>query len=217
MKSSKNFQSYLFIGSNQTNRFKNIDSLLNNLGTNRNSNSPDLTIIEPIKNSIGISQIRDLKNNIIQKPSTEIFNTVIIESADKLTIEAQNSLLKLIEEPPEKALIILEGENKASFLPTILSRVVVQTIKNTVEQNEMNNNFPIDIPKLDLSEALEIEEPKVWINSQIITRYFFLLKNLKDAKNQTAQIEKLAITKKMMNANVNPKFLLASLVFGQNK
>lgn len=216
MKSPKNFQSYLFIGSTKIERFKNIDSLLLSLGTNRNSNSPDLTIIEPVKNSIGISQIRELKKYAYQKPTSENYNTVIVGSADTLTIEAQNSLLKLIEEPPEKTIIILEGENKASFLPTILSRVVVQKT-NELEDSKVVNNPSQNISNLDLEEILDVVEPKVWINNQIKTRYYFLISNLEDSKKQVTSIENLANTKKMMRANVNPKFLLASLVFGQNK
>lgn len=212
MKTVKNFQSYLFIGSDHPERLKNIDVLLKTLGTNRNANSPDLTVIEPVKNSIGIAQIRELKKKIFQKPSVEILNTVIIKNADKLTPEAQNSLLKLIEEPPDKAIIILEGETKSSFLPTVLSRVVIQNITNP---NDRVLQKGIESP--DLDQILEITDPNEWLSEQIQLRYFQLLGNFHNYKTQSAEIEKLATVKKMISANVNPKFLLASLFFSQNK
>lgn len=210
---TKNFQSYLFIGNNQTARLEEVDKLLTKLGTNRNPNSPDLIIIEPEKNSIGISQIRELKKKIFQKPSLEKFNTVIILFADKLTLESQNSLLKLIEEPPEKAIIIMEGTSKASFIPTLLSRVVIHTVKN-IKKHETQYT---EISKFKLDELLEIENPEEWLNGQIQKQYFNLLSKPKVSLKQVQKIEKMANTKKMIRANVNSKFALANLFFSENK
>lgn len=213
----KNFQSYLFIGSSQEERLNAISNLCKKLGTNLKTNSPDFTVISPVKKTIGISQIRELKSTIYQKPSIEKFNTVLIKNADTLTNEAQNSLLKLIEEPPEMAVIIMEGDNKASFLPTVLSRVVISKVKNQNKQAEENPDLANRTQTITLEEVLDVEDPKEWINAQIQTRYFHLLSNLQNPKTQTAAIEQLANIKKMINANVNPKFLLANFIFSQNR
>jgi len=75
------------------------------------------------KNSIGISELHNLFQWASSK--TEYIKDIIIYSAEKMTEEAQNSLLKIVEEPPENVLIILLTNNKDSLLPTILSRCLL--------------------------------------------------------------------------------------------
>ena len=213
----KNFHSYLFIGSKSEERLKAISILAKNLEVNLKTNSPDYTVITPLKNTIGIAEIRELKKRIFQKPSVEKLNAVLIQEADKLTVEAQNSLLKLLEEPPLKAIIIMEANTKASFLPTVLSRVAIHTIKTQIEK-ENSDSDPINNDLQGaLIKILDVPDPKEWINSQIETHYFDLLKNPQDNRSQINFIEKLAQTKKMISANVNPKFSLATLIFDISK
>jgi DNA polymerase III delta prime subunit len=74
--------------------------------------------------SIGIEEIRDLQKYLRLKAdiSNNYSRFVIISSADKLTVEAQNSLLKIFEEMPESTIVILVTSRNDSILPTILSR-----------------------------------------------------------------------------------------------
>jgi len=83
---------------------------------------PDLKIIEPIKGSIRIEQIRELRREIDLKPFENRKKIYIIDKAEEMTIEASNCLLKTIEEPPDYAIIILICINTDSILPTIISR-----------------------------------------------------------------------------------------------
>ncbi|MEA1939072.1 MAG: DNA polymerase III subunit delta' C-terminal domain-containing protein [Candidatus Caldatribacteriota bacterium] len=83
---------------------------------------PDLKIIEPIKNSIRIDQIRELRREITLKPFENRKKIYIIDKAEEMTIDAENCLLKTIEEPPNYAIIILICSNMDSILPTIISR-----------------------------------------------------------------------------------------------
>ncbi len=83
---------------------------------------PDLKIIEPIKGSIKIEQIRELRREIDLKPFEDRKKIYIIDQAEEMTIEASNCLLKTIEEPPDYAIIILICINTDSILPTIISR-----------------------------------------------------------------------------------------------
>lgn len=83
---------------------------------------PDLKIIEPIKGSIKIEQIRELRREIDLKPFEYRKKIYIIDQAEEMTIEASNCLLKTIEEPPDYAIIILICINTDSILPTIISR-----------------------------------------------------------------------------------------------
>jgi len=84
--------------------------------------SPDLKIIEPIKNSIKIEQIREMRKEIGLKPFKNRKKIYIIDKAERMTIEASNCLLKTIEEPPYYAIIILICSKIDPILPTIVSR-----------------------------------------------------------------------------------------------
>ncbi len=91
------------------------------LETDHLENAPDCIRIKPDGNSIKIAQIRNLQSDIIIKPHKK-YKIYIIDKSEKMTTEAQNALLKTLEEPPEYAIIILVANNKESLLPTIRSR-----------------------------------------------------------------------------------------------
>ncbi len=90
-----------------------------------NSKNCPLYIVELIdKKSIGIEDIRDLKVNLSLKANNqgEYSRFVLIKDADKLTTEAQNSLLKLIEELPDKTVVMMVVSDTSNILETIKSR-----------------------------------------------------------------------------------------------
>lgn len=88
------------------------------------SNNPDFQIIEPEEKSIKIEQIRLMNSKIYEKPIISNKKVYIINNAETMTKEAQNCLLKTLEEPPEYAVIVLIGTNENMFLNTIRSRCV---------------------------------------------------------------------------------------------
>jgi len=93
-------------------------------------NHPDIIRITHEKASIGIDDIRIQLNNDIQiKPYSSPYKIYIIDEAEKLTEQAQNALLKTIEEPPQYGIILLLTNNLNSLLPTILSRCVTLHLK----------------------------------------------------------------------------------------
>lgn len=75
------------------------------------------------KESIGIGEVNELVQWAYRK--NDQLRLLILEKAEILTDQAQNSLLKLIEEPPENILIVLVTANPNQILPTILSRCMV--------------------------------------------------------------------------------------------
>ena len=87
-----------------------------------NSNNPDLTIIEPDGNNVKIEQIRELNRKVVEKPIVSNKKVYIINDGQNITKEAQNALLKTLEEPPEYVIIILITTSESAFLPTIKSR-----------------------------------------------------------------------------------------------
>jgi len=84
--------------------------------------SPDLSIIEPVKDTISINQIRELQCQVNLKPLESRKKFYIIDQADKMTREAENCLLKTIEEPPGEVIIILICPHPDYLLPTTVSR-----------------------------------------------------------------------------------------------
>ena len=76
---------------------------------------------ENVENSPDYINIRRLQTDIIVKPHNQ-YKIYIINQAESMTIEAQNALLKTLEEPPEYAIIILITSNKEALLDTIKSR-----------------------------------------------------------------------------------------------
>ena len=101
----------------------------------QSGNQPDvITVTQEKKTGIGIDEIRyQVNNSVTVKPYAGPYKVYIIPNADKMTEQAQNALLKTIEEPPEYVVIILIAENASAFLPTILSRCVLLNMKPVSE------------------------------------------------------------------------------------
>ena len=95
-------------------------------------NHPDIIRVQHEKpNTISVDDIRkQVNNDIMIKPYSGPYKIYIIAEADLLTVQAQNALLKTIEEPPEYAVIFLLTENAESLLPTIMSRCVMLKLRN---------------------------------------------------------------------------------------
>ena len=99
-------------------------------------NQPDTITItrEKGKASIGIDEIRRMRADLQIKPYANAHKIYIVQDAEKLTVQAQNALLKTLEEPPEYAVIFLIANGLVNFLPTILSRCVTLQTRAVGEQ-----------------------------------------------------------------------------------
>ena len=108
-----------------------------------NINHPDVLYFKAGE-KLGIAEARKIKDHFSLKPYSAKGRTVVIEDASVLTTEAQNALLKTLEEPPKEAVLILGAPSKANLLPTILSRCQIIRITN----NELRITNNADIEKL---------------------------------------------------------------------
>lgn len=105
------------------------------------SNHPDFMLIQPEDGkSIKIEQIRYLQEKIAEKPIASNKKIYIINDSDTMTQEAQNCLLKTLEEPPEYAIIILVLSNENKLLPTIKSRCT-KIVFGPISREEMIQYF----------------------------------------------------------------------------
>ena len=114
----------LITGGNQEGRLTKAREIVEkNLGQklDLDKGHPDFHLIEPAA-SIGIGEIRQLQKRLALKPYSSPLKAALIRKAEKLTLPAQNALLKTLEEPPAKSLIILTTVKSELLLPTIISR-----------------------------------------------------------------------------------------------
>ena len=94
-------------------------------------NHPDIIrVVHEKPNSVSVDDIRtQVNNDVAVKPYSSPYKVYIISEAEKMTVQAQNAILKTLEEPPAYAVILLLTDNVNSLLPTILSRCVVLNMK----------------------------------------------------------------------------------------
>jgi len=97
----------------------------------RTNNQPDIIRVTHEKpGSIGVEEIREqLCNDIQVRPYSSPYKIYIVDEAEKMTVQAQNALLKTVEEPPAYGVILLLTTNSHAFLPTILSRCVTLKLR----------------------------------------------------------------------------------------
>ena len=85
-------------------------------------NHPDFYLINEAGEKIKVDEIREITEKVIEKPIISNKKVYIINDAEKMTKEAQNCLLKTLEEPPEFAVLILITSNENLLLTTVKSR-----------------------------------------------------------------------------------------------
>ena len=85
----------------------------------------DIVNYRPSKASMGVDEVREIIEEVSKRPYEGDKKVIIIHEGSKLTIQAQNALLKTIEEPPQGVYIILLAESLETLLETIKSRCQV--------------------------------------------------------------------------------------------
>lgn len=127
----------------------------------------DITVIErdtaSKQQSIGIETVKLMQKKLFLKPIKSAIKLLVIEEAHLLTPEAQNALLKILEEPPDNTHIILATETKEALLPTILSRCQIFELeeeKKTLSEKtyEELSQFIEELPELSLGDRLKKAE-----------------------------------------------------------
>lgn len=121
-------------------------------------NHPDIVYVKHEKpNSIGVDDIREQINDTIMiRPYSSFYKIYIVDEAEKMTVQAQNALLKTIEEPPSYAVIILITTNQEAFLPTILSRCVqlkLKPLKDFTVKSYLTEQFHVPEKEAEICAA----------------------------------------------------------------
>lgn len=152
------------------------------------SNNPDYFEIDTQENSIKIEEIRQMQSKIAEKPIISNKKVYIINDSEKMTKEAQNCLLKTLEEPPEYITIILITSNENMILNTIKSRctkIVFNKIEDEKLSKYLKENYKFEnITKSmlkaysgSIKKALEMNEKKEIYEE--LDKYFYNIENYK--------------------------------------
>lgn len=155
-------------------------------------NHPDVIWVTHEKPaSIGVDDIRTQINDTIYiKPYSSSYKIYMVDEAEKMTVQAQNALLKTIEEPPSYAVIILMTTNQEVFLPTILSRCIqlnLRPLKNHVVSDYLTETMGVPEEKANiyaafargnLGKAIHLASSEEF--SLLFRQVLTLLKNIKE-------------------------------------
>jgi DNA polymerase-3 subunit delta' len=121
------------------------------------STHPDIMVVTPEKATIKIAQIRGIFRILSLKPYEAQRRVVIIRQADTMSAEAGNSLLKVLEEPPDRTHLILTAPHAAGLLPTIVSRcqhIRFQPIRRKTLKELLMQEFNMDFREADILSSM---------------------------------------------------------------
>ena len=116
-------------------------------------NHPDFSIINNDELTIKVDEIRTLTKKVYEKPIISTKKVYIINNADQMTQEAQNSLLKTLEEPPEYITIILVTSNENAILNTIKSRLLKVNF-DSIDDDTLKNYAINELGYLNISSNM---------------------------------------------------------------
>ncbi len=176
--------------------------------------SPDFVLIEPEDGLIKVDSIRTLAENIMLKPTISSKRVFIIRDAECMNESAQNALLKILEEPPLYATIILITSNKEKILRTIKSRCTILEF-NRLTDDEIKKIFPnedisdemlsfsngsagkyLKLKRSDYTDCLSILEQALNLNDLLsINRAMDALREIKTIKEDIYDVLDLLIIK----------------------
>ncbi|MGM0471060.1 MAG: DNA polymerase III subunit delta' [Bacillota bacterium] len=111
-------------------------------------NHPDIVHLQPEGSLIKIDQIRSLQQDISYKPYESEWKIYIIPSAEDMSLQAANSLLRTLEEPPHYGVLILLSTKEELLLPTITSRCQIIKFKSLTRDqitDRLISEFDVDL------------------------------------------------------------------------
>jgi DNA polymerase III delta prime subunit len=181
---------------------------------------PDVLYFED-EEKLGVEAAKKIREHLSLKPYQAKGRAVVLLSAHNLTPEAQNSLLKTLEEPPSEAIILLGAKSESNFLPTILSRCEVTWLheeeKNKVKEN---NKYAEDIKALQ-SQSIEqrfeyiekLEEKEEFLKALVL----YFRDELKTSPKNVTFTKMLLDAEEWEGANVNLRAVLEYLMLSLPK
>ncbi len=224
---------YLLINNNPKVIEKNIVLLANEfLGENFEKLEdlfavPDIHIVDGRRsNSIGIEEVKELQNEMKYKPFDNHSQLAIILDSQKLTLQAQNSFLKTLEESSDNTIYILCVNNEKNLLQTIISRGKLIYAKGEVEkvENDTSNILELDLVEqfLLVEKVAKDKEASLGLIEDLEKvfkkKLEFEIKNgkIESPKRLKNALDLLNDSKKKIDSNCNKKLVLEALIVSLN-
>lgn len=189
----------------------------------------DIEQIEP-EQALGIEDIRNIQKKVFLKPFRGEKKAVIINVATGVSDEAQNAMLKLLEEPPASTLIFLVTKSAYVFLPTILSRCKLIELDKGIapkidkQYSNILKNLRMSNVEYQLKLAQDISKDKneaiAWLEEVILAARDEMMKNLENKQESLTLrklIHKLELTHyDLKTTNANLRLALENLFLNIN-
>jgi DNA polymerase-3 subunit delta' len=151
-------------------------------------NHADIHIVEPLpdKRDISIDQLREIQRELHLRPYEATRKACIMEPAERMSVNAANSLLKTLEEPPGNAIIILLSENADMLLPTIRSRCQLirfsplspENIRHLLEKNGVEQaiaGLRSSLSEGSMQRAIELDDSRISMRRDALIHHLELL------------------------------------------
>lgn len=170
--------------------------------------------------SVKIEEVRNLLPWVYLKPFEAKWKVFVVEGADRLTVEAQNALLKTLEEPPENTIFCLLAASRANLLATIQSRsfelrlrAVDADVEPTLEQLLGRISGLGKAPWEEVLEAFQgLKRPAV--NEALLSLMYYFRHQAAQKRHDPGYaqaVEAVYVTREALEANANQKLALSHL------
>lgn len=212
------FQTYLIAGSTVGKRTEQALKL-----RDKHKGKPVDTILVPREDetAIKIEHVREIHQIISRPPLVADVKTVFFLEMERASLETQHALLKLLEEPPRFALIILTAAKKESLLPTILSRATLVKLANEPETLDWTKEFNklqsiLSTDRFSEGSRLETKEEAItWLQTVLKSVRLHLLSH-HSPQNNTPLIQFIRKINRALNTlqttNTHPRLLMENLL-----
>jgi len=136
---------------------------------------------------IVISQVRELEKSIYLKSSRARMKVAMIHSADRLQPEAQDAILKTLEEPPPKTIFLLLTDEPQQLKDTILSRGLRVRFRPAPLKKKTENETKVEAWLEDFTKPVPAAESAVFRAYHLVGQVLGMLKEVKDTKVAEAE------------------------------
>lgn len=173
--------------------------------------------------AMGIEDVRNIQKKILLKPFRGKTKAVVIQAYESITPEAQNALLKVLEEPPNNTIIIINTSKKELLLPTIISRCKIIELQDnylTLSRDESSQYLSVlmSLSKQGIGHKLKLaqdiarnEEAVIWLSKMSIFVRQKLIEDYNDPKYLNL-LRLLAETYTVIKStNINQRIALENL------
>lgn len=208
---------YLIIGKTESQRVAAAHKLLQQQKVQR------VEVITPEKTTHPVATVRRARQML--KMKSVVVRAVVLAEAEKLTTEAANAFLKILEEPPGNTILILTAPNEQTVLPTISSRCQVVNLGTAPGEAEkediktMKHFLSAGVgEKLALVEETgDRQKALEFVIGQTLAARKLLLEAAQTDNQIIQLIDQLSQAKADLESNVNVKLVLADLLLNYPK